>query len=188
MLNTFQSENSNVTVFDFSSDRLVLAGTAYGEARGCGQSCMQDVVQAVLNRVTGGWPGGSIVGVCLAPKQFSCWNASDPNRVQILAAAKAYTPLWQSALALADIAIAGSNPDRLLGADSYFAKSMQRSPYWAAAPAVWRFSDSCHSFWRVHPGPPAPHVSVPVVSAHAPLTATDQLNQDQLDGMEDPAA
>lgn len=165
-----------MSVFDFTSDRLVLAGTAYGEARGCGPSGMQDVLQTVLNRTADGWPGGTLAGICLAPYQFSCWNVTDPNRTEIQAAASAYTPLWQQALALADEAIAGNGPNRILGADSYFARTMKTTPYWARSPAVWRYTDSCHNFWRVHPA-----VSAPVVSVHSSLTA-DDLNALELSG------
>lgn len=162
--------------FNFTDPRLVLAGTLYGEARGCGRAAMENVAQCVLNRVADGWNTGGITGVCLARLQFSCWNDGDPNRARILsAAALGREPTWLLALDIATAAIAGSNPDRICGADSYFARSMIKAPYWAIPPAVGVFSDQWHEFWMVRPAQ-----SAPVASTHQPTT--DDLNAASLAG------
>lgn len=45
---------------------------------------MQAVANVIMNRVNrGGWYGASIKDVVLKPYQFSCWNATDPNRAKI---------------------------------------------------------------------------------------------------------
>lgn len=138
---------------NFTDEQQVLAGTCWGEARGCGRAGMENVAQCILNRKGYGWNGGTIIGVCLAPKQFSSWNTNDPNRAQIIAASDTSTPEvdWTIALDVAEAAIAGSNPDRIDGADSYFAHAMREKPYWAVAPARSVYGDGWHDFWIVRP-------------------------------------
>jgi len=64
---------------------LVAAQTLAGEARGESGYIRHCVAHVMLNRwVSGRW-GDAIEGVCMAPWQFSCWNADDPNRGKILA-------------------------------------------------------------------------------------------------------
>ncbi len=173
--------------FDFTSPQLVLQGTLYGETRGCGRAGMENAAQVVLNRVAAGWSGGTVVKVCLAPEQFSSWNAGDPNRMKIIVAATMLPDTaWDLAGVVAASALAGRNPDRVNGADSYFARSMPKMPYWAKAPATWRFQDGWHAFWRVHPGGgalPAVHtMSVPVTSV---MSSADALNQAQLNAIQE---
>lgn len=156
--------------FNFADPKSVLAGTLYGEARGCGRAAMENVAQCVLNRVTDGWNSGGVTGVCLAFEQFSSWNRNDPNREQILTAAALGTgSTWLLSLDVAAAAIAGKNPDRINGADSYFAHSMRAPPYWAKPPAVQRYSDGWHDFWRVKPA-----------KADPAAETADQLNAAQL--------
>ena len=159
--------------FNFADARTVLAGTVYGEASGIGRAGMENVAQCVLNRVADGWNTGGVTGVCLAYEQFSCWNFNTPDRDRILAAEAAGTePAWTLALTVADAALAGTNPDRILGADSYFAHSIA-PPYWAHPPAVRRYSDGWHDYWRVKPVR-----TVPV----APTETTDDLNAESAAG------
>ena len=160
--------------FDLTSPRMVLAGTVYGEARGGGASGMADVASVVMNRRSGGWDHSTVVGVCLAPLQFSCWNGNDPNRAEILAAPVRDPETWAGALAVADAALAGA-PDHTLGADSYFAVSI-RPPYWAKAPAVHTVTRWEHSFWCTRPGRPQATVSAHAAAAVAadPDTDTDE--------------
>lgn len=64
----------------------VMARTAWGEARGEGQSGMQAVLNVVMNRVKkGSWYGATPKDVCLKKYQFSCWLDSDPNKAKLLA-------------------------------------------------------------------------------------------------------
>ncbi len=169
--------------FDFSNRQLVLTGTLYGEARGCGRPGMENVAQCILNRVAYGWNTGGITGVCLAHLQFSCWNAGDPNRAKIITMATLalHDTAWQLASVIADLAIAGHNPDRLAGADSYFARSMTNAPSWAHSPARETFADGWHRFWQVRPAQNAP-----VVSAYSSrLSTADTLMQAELDTMKE---
>ena len=64
----------------------VMARTAWGEARGEGQSGMQAVLNVVMNRVKkGSWYGATPKDGCLKKYQFSCWLDSDPNKAKLLA-------------------------------------------------------------------------------------------------------
>lgn len=60
------------------------ARTIWGEARGEGDAGMRAVAHVLLNRLIDGRWGKALGAVCLAPYQFSCWNASDPNRALML--------------------------------------------------------------------------------------------------------
>lgn len=63
----------------------IMALTVWGEARGEGSLGMAAVAWVIMNRAhRGGWWGDSIKSVCLKPMQFSCWNANDPNRSDLL--------------------------------------------------------------------------------------------------------
>jgi N-acetylmuramoyl-L-alanine amidase len=61
------------------------ARTIWGEARSEGPDGMRAVAHVLLNRCNTGRWGATLAAVCLAPWQFSCWNANDPNRPQLLA-------------------------------------------------------------------------------------------------------
>lgn len=58
-------------------DLDVLARTIWGEARGEPYEGKVAVGRVVVNR----WKAGesSLSDVCKKPRQFSCWNADDPN-------------------------------------------------------------------------------------------------------------
>ena len=172
-----------MTTFDLTSDRMVFAGTLFGETRGCGRAAMENVAQVILNRVADNWNPGGIQGVCLARLQFSCWNHDDPNRQQILDAPFKHTEagMWAMCLSVADAAMARENPDRVSGADCYFARSMPAAPYWAKPPAKPVFADNAHAFWLTRIGPHAPLRSVHSVAQPLPVPLTaDELNQRQL--------
>lgn len=60
----------------------LVARTAWAEARGEGELGMEAVATVIRNRVYDGdrrW-AQTYDEVCLAPNQFSCWRADDPNR------------------------------------------------------------------------------------------------------------
>lgn len=117
-------------MLDLTDPRQVLAGTAWGEARGEGGRAMQGVINVVMNRLAlNGWMGHNIVEVCLKPYQFSCWLADDPNRAKILNVA-ANDPQFVEALALADLAMHDELSDIVAGATSYYDTSIQ-PPAWA---------------------------------------------------------
>ena len=83
-------------------DVEALARTIWGEARSGGRAAMSHVASVVLNRVAVAqahvlrswrphplYGAGNAIGACLAPLQFSCWNAGDPNRPKLIAVSDA---------------------------------------------------------------------------------------------------
>lgn len=108
----------------------ILARTLWGEARGEGTGGMYAVACVVLNRAARpGWWGNSIASVCQAPAQFSCWNASDPNRAKLLAVTAA-DPQFAAAQKIAAAATQGTLLDITEGADHYYAAAIP-APAWA---------------------------------------------------------
>ncbi len=176
-------------VFDLTSTRLVLAGNAYGECSSGGRIGMENVTSVVLTRWHAGW-ARTLIAVCLAPAQFSCWT--DCNRRRIEVAAEADPRTWALALAVADAALAGGLPARTEGADSYYALSMTPPADWARAPARHVYADRWHSFWSVRPRHAPPVPGVPNISVQAGAqTAADALNDAELvrlGGLPHPAA
>lgn len=60
------------------ADIATAAATLWGEARGEGPEGLRAVWHVIQNRAAA--RKQTIEAVCRAPKQFSCWNANDPNR------------------------------------------------------------------------------------------------------------
>lgn len=109
----------------------ILARTLWGEARGESDKGLVAVAWVIRNRSDNpSWWGSSIETVCLKPKQFSCWNSSDPN-YQFLAGLKSipgrdYVRMREAAVSVID----GHQPDPTYGATHYHAKSMRNYPAW----------------------------------------------------------
>jgi hypothetical protein len=77
---------------DLAQAQDTLARTMWAEARGEPDAAagMGAVAHVVLNRSqAASWWGCSVQQVCLHPWQFSCWNAHDPNRPQLIAVTEA---------------------------------------------------------------------------------------------------
>ena len=107
-----------------------LARTVWGEARGEGEVGMQAVAAVVVNRARCApkW-GGTVEEVCRRPKQFSCWNAGDPNRASLLAVTQADAK-FNTCLQIAAEAINGTLTDPTNGATHYYAIGID-PPSWA---------------------------------------------------------
>lgn len=104
---------------DDSEQIDVMARTAWGEARGEGQSGMQAVLNVIVNRTKkGGWWGATPAEVCHKKSQFSCWNLNDPNRARMLAVTDSDAN-FRTAKSLAKSAYAGTLPDITGGATHY---------------------------------------------------------------------
>jgi len=119
----------------FSDPVEVLARTLYGEARGETLAGKEAVACVVLNRVAratarGGsyWWGRDVVGVCLKPWQFSCWNTNDPNRAKLLAISEA-NRTFRTCLSVAGRALAGAVEDKTAGATHYHTRTV--TPAWS---------------------------------------------------------
>lgn len=124
-------------------DIEILAATIYGEARGETQQGKEMVGWSIRNRAEidlgndgkPDWWGEGIAGVCLAPWQFSCWNANDPNRAKMLALGLPQSladPVYRDCLLAAlTVAQAPRIPADLVGITHYYAAGIP-APAWAA--------------------------------------------------------
>lgn len=125
---------------DLTNDEQVLAATIYGEARGEPIVGKQAVASVVMNRVALAiatkrkqFGNGSVKSCCLAPWQFSCWNASDPNR-PILMGLDFTNPSDQLVICktIAEEAISGDLRDPTFGATFYKVTSLPWPHDWGA--------------------------------------------------------
>lgn len=116
----------------FSKQDLdTLSRTIYGESRGefykFGIAPLIAVANVVLNR----WRkkfAPTIHGVCKASYQFSCWNRSDPNFVEINTVDQK-SLIFRKCCAVAEKVLSEQWPDLTDGCDHYHARSIK--PYWA---------------------------------------------------------
>ena len=119
------------------TERDVVALTLYGEARGEPLEGQLAVASVLLNRKADGRWGRTFVQVCLAKRQFSCWNESDPNAA-LLARIEAdidhFAPIdaaLRRCLWIADGLVAGLVPSTVKSATHYYAKTLRDTPRWA---------------------------------------------------------
>lgn len=120
-------------------DMDVWAKTLYGEARGEPDSGKEAVAFVILNRAKMASHAGLLLGragaiaaVCLEPWQFSCWNASDPNRALLLSASPSKVAAER---AIVDRVVSGHIVDPTNGADHYHTID---APSWASSwPPDW---------------------------------------------------
>ena len=113
---------------------LIMAITVYGEARGEPLLGKIAVAHTINNRVKDNrWPN-TVVGVCLQPKQFSCWNENDPNCEiltrklwQLKSTDTSYT--WKECLFSAFGVVRDYIKDLTEGANHYHTNSIH--PSWA---------------------------------------------------------
>ena len=125
---------------------IYMAKTIWGEARGEGAVGMQAVANVIMNRVDrGGWYGASIKDVVLKPYQFSCWNATDPNRAKLdkLTVADLQS---SGALQIAQQVINGQLPDITGGATEYHNKNIL--PDWDYSKLKQTVQIGNHIFYR----------------------------------------
>lgn len=178
-----------------------LARTIYAEARSGGANAMAHVASVVLNRARfPRWWGSTILTVCRAPWQFSCWNPytlglpPDSNYEAMIRATDA-DPVFTIALDIARRAVAGSLRDETGSADSYFALTIA-PPAWTRG-ATHTVGDGWHSFWITRhcahapnaykpcPGPkPETDERHPVGNAGVPPNGPGSSDADALNGAE----
>ncbi|MFP4121328.1 SBBP repeat-containing protein [Coleofasciculus sp.] len=110
-----------------------LARTIWGEARGESDLGKQAVGWVIRNRASRspqyGW-SSKISEVCKQPKQFSCWNDSDPNYQKLLTIT-GKDLIFGKCLEIARKVINGEVPDPTNGADHYYAYTDIPEPNWA---------------------------------------------------------
>lgn len=163
------------------TDVQVLACTLWGEARSLPTEEILQVACVVRNRVNTDWGhdtkpdwwGEGYRGVCLKPKQFSCWNpdpaVSEPRKfktnhdrvVELVAALKSGTVTDERYKECAWIATGVINDwvrDVVHGADHYHTSAMTPRPAWARdrVPLNNLFPPKAgHVFYRLAPRPAA---------------------------------
>lgn len=123
---------------DENDDELVLAQTIYGEARGeATDDGRKAVAQVIRNRVNDAKKryGKGFAGVCLKSKQFSCWNAGDPNRAEMLNEENWETAKFKNCRDIAKAAIAGNVGKDIDGALHYHATGIAK-PSWVISSAT----------------------------------------------------
>ena len=127
----------------------ILALTVYGEARGETYLGQLAVAHTILNRVKNpAWWGSTIAGVCLKPKQFSCWD--DPNRVHIMRASLDDQAL-RSCLRAAISAMDNIEKDLTGGADHYHVTNMPVMPGWRDTSKI-TVEVGRHTFYKLRAG------------------------------------
>lgn len=116
---------------DSLSDTEVVARTLWAEARNQGEAGMVAVACVIQNRARNpGWWGHDLRSVCLARRQFSCWNASDPQ-AKLIRAEAIHDRIYPLALAIASEAVAQRLADVTHGADHYCTKAVAGQTSWA---------------------------------------------------------
>lgn len=108
--------------------------TLYGEARGeiaqYGERALLAIGHVILNRLESkSWYGNSIEAVCLKPKQFSCWNPTDPN-FQIITQINILDDVYKRCRDLArSLMTVSPRTDFTFGANHYHHHSLK--PFWS---------------------------------------------------------
>jgi N-acetylmuramoyl-L-alanine amidase len=130
-------------------DVHLLAATAWAEARSEGEAGMRAVAHVIVNRL-GGRFGQDLRSVIFAPRQFSAWNAHDPNRrlaqdPERYAADGANRDTWEIAQQVALQVLDGQSVDPTNGALFYHARSVR--PRWSAQ-GVGRLEIGSHVFYH----------------------------------------
>lgn len=112
--------------------------TIYGEARGESNAGRMAVGATIRNRVNDGRWGHTYESVCLAPKQFSCWNANDANRPKLNRLADSIRDgvqisdlAYAECRTVADCVMAQAEVAAIRKATHYFSVYMKDSPRWA---------------------------------------------------------
>lgn len=132
----------------------VLARTLYGEASNQKWEGLIAVAFVVANRAKKPKRfGEGVIGVCLKPKNFSCWNHDDPNRIRIMRVTYDNVSFVRCVAAAASV-LSGSVTDITGGADHYHtikkpAYAETWPPYWV--PSMTKtVTIGDHVFYREH--------------------------------------
>ncbi len=120
------------------TDRDWIALTLWGEARGENTAGRLAVASVLTNRAKSGRWGETYEAVVTAPKQFSCWNPTDPNRAELdewMADLAASRPVSDTILLecywIADGVLQGVLTPQVGHAMWYYAGSLAAPPKWA---------------------------------------------------------
>ena len=121
-------DSSKITYTD--DDLVAMLRTVWGEARGETKEGQEGVAWVIRNRYEAAlayaaanngkkmWWGWTIETICQAPWQFSCWNASDPNR-HLLGEVSPSLPAYQALTDICRAVLDDLVPDPTKGATYY---------------------------------------------------------------------
>lgn len=157
---------------DFKNDIDILARTLLGECEPWNEDEAKAIASVIMNRVRfKNWPN-TPAAVCLQPWQFSCWNANDPNRGRIIAAAGRW---FEKCLDIATLAVKHGIHDPTCGATHYYLSSI-KTPKWAKGKTscyrTLHKNGSFHLFFNDIDTPPPTSCPVAVLDQQRPLTET----------------
>lgn len=140
-----------------SFDFQIAARTIWAEARGEPEAGQRAIAFVLVNRRrTGRW-GYAFASVCVAPKQFSCWNDYDTNRGKMLELSDNDPLLIKFVGFLHDALVAV--PDPTAGAMYYYAPNgLALHPVWAQDQPYIQIGN--HRFFRtVNNSPPTAKIA-----------------------------
>ncbi|MDR0555400.1 MAG: cell wall hydrolase [Holosporaceae bacterium] len=114
------------------ADLNVLAKTIYGEGRGelykFGLASLIAIANVVVNRKNKNF-AKTVLDVCLAPHQFSCWNPRDINHRELKNITEENV-IFKICIEVAENVLSEKWPDLTDGCDHYHERSVK--PFWAA--------------------------------------------------------
>lgn len=128
-------------------ERWWATATVWMEARGEPEAGQIAVAHVILNRLQSRRWGETVGEVCLAAKQFSCWDSMSPTR-KPLARVDENSGSWLAAKGAVMAADLGVRPDVTEGALHYYATSLLRPPFWDKAKTLPRVTIGRHVFVR----------------------------------------
>jgi spore germination cell wall hydrolase CwlJ-like protein len=117
--------------------KMALWGEVRGERDAGGDLdgvAMLAVGHVILNRSK--FYKNSIAAVILGRKQFSSFNADDPNRAKLLTAWRDDPTSWERADAIVDVLLAGLTKDPTFGALNYY-NPKTADPAWGRRSKTW---------------------------------------------------
>lgn len=126
----------------------IAARTMWAECRGEPREGQSAVAHVLLNRLRDGRWGKTLATVCVAPLQFSCWNASDSQRLRMVALEDDAPELLQMFSILRNAERVDKDPVR--GAMFYYSDSMIVPPKWSIG-MHFVVKINHHSFYREKP-------------------------------------
>lgn len=144
-------------ITDLDRDTIILALTAYAEARSEGQDGIRAQVHSVINRhAVGRWYSRkTVAGTCLLGYAYSAMNTTDGNR-EAAAEVPMDDPWMTVCVAETQAAIAGTTDDPTQGATHYYRQGTPE-PDWVsgvkngvqvAAGAIFTVQIGRHLFYR----------------------------------------
>jgi hypothetical protein len=149
-----------MSILSALSNEEILGLTIIGEARGepiQGQVAVGCVIRNRLHNKPDKYR--SYHDVCLKPKQFSCWNANDPNSSilmelaqKLITGAILNDPYYGQPMFVANGIVSWKILDNTLGARNYMTTALfnsEQRPNWARFPKTDPIKIGNHSFLNV---------------------------------------